>query len=105
MKPLSARIEGEQRYQRLIAGPPDTAGIKSGCVTLRPGEAVGEHVTEGKEEVIIVLKGAASVFCTGTGELCAEAGSVVYVPPQTAHDVRNTGSDLLQYIFVVAPIS
>ncbi len=104
LKPLLACVRGKERYQRLISGPPDTTGIKSGCVVLQPGESVGEHVTEGKEEVIIVLKGQGCVICKDESPMNVEAGGVVYIPPETSHDVKNTGRDILQYIFVVSPV-
>jgi len=27
----------------------------------------------------------------------------VYIPPGTRHNVRNTGKELLEYVYVVAP--
>jgi len=32
---------------------------------LKPGESVGEHKTEAKEEVIIFLEGEGQIFCGG----------------------------------------
>ncbi len=31
--------------------------------------------------------------------------SVVYMPVQTKHDVKNIGEDLLEYVYVVSPVS
>ena len=31
-------------------------------------------------------------------------GQVVYIPPHTTHNIVNTGSKALRYIYVVAPI-
>jgi len=38
--------------------PSAARSLKAGRVTLEPGEEVGEHVTESRQEVIIVLKGS-----------------------------------------------
>ena len=37
--------------------PPLSKQLKSGKVTLFPGEDVGEHITSKREEIIIVIKG------------------------------------------------
>jgi mannose-6-phosphate isomerase-like protein (cupin superfamily) len=65
---------------------------------------VGEHVTEGKEEVVIVLQGQGELHCNGSGVMKLSTGDVAYVPPETAHDIRNTGTGTLEYIFVVSPV-
>ena len=55
-------LKSEDKYQRLLGGAPDTCGMKSGNVLLRPGEEVGEHSTEEKEEAILILSGEAEFF-------------------------------------------
>jgi len=32
-------------------------------------------------------------------------GKVVYIPPQTAHDVSNTGKEPLIYVYCVSPVT
>ncbi len=39
--------------------------MKSARVILSPGEEIGEHVTENREEVIIVVAGSGSLVRTG----------------------------------------
>lgn len=102
-KPILVTLKGQEKFTRILSGFPETMGIKSGHVILKPGENVGEHVTEAKEEVIIVLKGKAMVLCGNDDEpIVAFERSVVYVPPETAHDVKNIGGDILEYIYVTA---
>lgn len=103
-RPFVAEFTGQERYQRLLAGEPQTNGIKSGRVILQTGEAIGSHVTDAKEEVIIILKGSAEVVCEREIILTAKENSVVYIPPQTLHDVKNTGTGILEYIFVTSPV-
>jgi mannose-6-phosphate isomerase-like protein (cupin superfamily) len=93
-------LESSARYVRLLEGPP----LKSGLVLLKSGEAIGEHVTEGKEEALVILKGVASIFIRGKLEFTAQAPCMVYIPPGTPHDVRNDGKDAVQYVFTVAPV-
>ncbi|MBD3379630.1 MAG: cupin domain-containing protein [Candidatus Omnitrophica bacterium] len=104
MKIKKVRLEGEQRYKRLLGGPPETSGLKSGYVQLMPGENVGEHRTEGKEEAIVFLEGIAEVVCEESGNISAEAGMLVYMPPEKLHDVKNTGDTPLKYIYLTAPV-
>ncbi len=104
-KPILVTLKGQEKSTRILSGFPETMGIKSGHVILKPGENVGEHVTEAKEEVIIVLKGKAMILCGNDDEpIVACERSVVYVPPDTAHDVKNIGGDILEYIYVTAAV-
>ena len=105
MKPEVFKFEGEEKYRRLIPGEPDTMGIKSGGVILRKGESVGEHSTGPKEEAIVVLEGEGEVICDGGIVLNAGKGAVIYVPPDTGHNVKNTGEGLLKYVYVVVPLT
>lgn len=105
-KPILVTLKGQEKFTRILSGFPETMGIKSGHVVLRPGENVGEHVTESKEEVIIVLKGKAMIACGNDDEpIIASAHSAVYIPPETAHDVKNMGGDMLEYVYVVSPVN
>jgi len=44
-------------YTRLLGGPPQSVSMRSGKVILQPGETVGLHSTNEKEEFIIILDG------------------------------------------------
>jgi len=104
LKPLVVRLSGQQRFQRLLPGMPITAGMKSGCVTLQPGESVGEHKTELKEEAVIILEGEAEVDCAGKIIFTAQEHSLVYIPPETNHNIKNNTDKLLRYVYVTAPV-
>jgi quercetin dioxygenase-like cupin family protein len=104
IKPLHVELSGSEKFTRLLGGFPATNGMKSGYVTLLPGEAVGEHKTDAREEAIIVLEGQASVYVEKELRFTAKAPSLVYVPPETEHDIRNAGSAKLKYVYVVTPV-
>lgn len=89
------------RYQSLLKNDSDTFRMKSGCVCLQPGESVGEHLTDKREEVIVILSGQARVTCEGGDPLAATGPAVVYIPPQRRHDVHNVGRDVLRYVYAV----
>ncbi len=101
LTPLVVKISGTEKYQRLLSPQAQTCALKSGFVNLKPGEEIGEHSTEEREEVIVVLNGRGVVYYSEGSCLDIEADCVVYMPPNTKHNVKNTGSELLSYIFVV----
>lgn len=74
----------------------------SGLVSLKPGKSVGTHSTKQFEELIIILNGKGKVEIKGQKPFMVETGVAVYNPPQTEHNVINTGTTLLRYIYIVA---
>ena len=96
--------EGEG-YRLLLQGPPDTSGIRCGRVVLKPGETAGEHTTGSYEEVLVILEGQGELWFNDLQSLAAEKGYLLYVPPQAVHDVRNTGTVELRYLYIVAPVA
>ncbi|HEV8595881.1 MAG TPA: cupin domain-containing protein [Thermoplasmata archaeon] len=81
--------------------PPEARAISSSCVQLPPGASVGEHVTEGREELLFVFEGEATLRLAGTAAKIP-AGHVAYVPNGTRHDVANEGPAALTYVYVTA---
>jgi len=81
--------------------PPDARAISSRCVRLGPGDRVGEHVTAGREEILFVLEGEASLL-VGDAATTVRAGHSAYVGPEVRHDVANLTDHLLLYVYVTA---
>ena len=104
LTPKVIEIETKKEYQRLLIPGKDTVNLKSGCVTLDPGESVGEHSTENKEEAILILEGKAEVLCSGRKVVEAQEKSIIYIPPETRHNIKNVGQYPLKYVFIVVPI-
>lgn len=102
-RPLFIKLEGRDKYQRLLSGLPQTAGMRAGYVTLKPGESVGRHDTGPREEAIIILSGRARICFSETAALVSDADTLIYIPPETMHDVHNIGKRLLRYVYVVSP--
>lgn len=98
-------LETKNKYQRLVNEDSGTCGIKSGHVILKPGERIGKHTTENREEMVIVLKGRGEAKIAQENTLKIKKNTVLYVPPQTIHDIKNTGSKVLEYIFITSPIN
>jgi oxalate decarboxylase/phosphoglucose isomerase-like protein (cupin superfamily) len=89
-------------YTPLLSGPPGTVTMRSGSVVLLPGQSVGKHSTGENEEAIVVLAGAGEMRLSDLGVLTLDRHSVAYCPPATQHDVVNTGTEPLRYVYVVA---
>ena len=89
-------------YVQVLGGPPATVTMRSGQVTLDPGQAVGQHSTESYEEVVVVISGNGEMRVHGGPTLALSPNTVAYCPPATVHDVVNTGITPLRYLYIVA---
>jgi mannose-6-phosphate isomerase-like protein (cupin superfamily) len=89
-------------FQRILGGPPNTIQMKSGLVSLEPGESVGVHTTDNKEELIVVMEGKGEMIFEKYDSVELAWGKNAYCPPYTTHNVFNTGSKTLRYIYVVS---
>jgi mannose-6-phosphate isomerase-like protein (cupin superfamily) len=87
----------------LLHGAPQTAGMRSGFVRLKPGDSVGWHTTGQNEESLVILHGQGDALIEGEPGRSFTAPGFVYVPPATRHNVKNTGGEVLEYVYVVAP--
>jgi mannose-6-phosphate isomerase-like protein (cupin superfamily) len=103
-RPMSLRLECSVKDCDLLQGAPQTSGMRSGFVRLKPGESVGWHTTDRNEESLVVLRGEGSVFIEGQAEQKLIAPALAYIPTATRHNVLNSGKQLLEYVYVVAPV-
>ena len=97
-------LQGQEKYTRLLSGEPQTRGMRSGLVQLNPGQEIGAHSTEHKEEALVLLSGKAEISCAESESLTIDAPSLVYIPVHTVHNVKNSGKEILRYVYVVAPV-
>lgn len=86
----------------VFKGPPETVTMRSGLMVLAPSKSVGKHSTHTYEEAVIVLAGTGEMRITGGPTFKLKPYCVAYCPPRTEHDVINTGSETLRYIWLVA---
>ena len=96
-------LNDKPEYQRLLEGTPQTCGMRSGRVYLEAGSACGRHSTKHHEELLVFLTGQGELLIGDAERFTVGAGKVAYIPPETFHDVSNTGSEPLAYIYCVAP--
>jgi quercetin dioxygenase-like cupin family protein len=103
-RPLKMALECSSIDCPLLQGAPQTAGIRSGFVRLKPWEAVGWHTTGEHEETLVILRGSGEAQIEGQKPMEIASRMMIYIPPGTRHNVQNTGRELLEYVYVVTPV-
>jgi mannose-6-phosphate isomerase-like protein (cupin superfamily) len=98
-------INDHKDYQRLVEPGRQSLGLKAGRVHLECGQACGEHSTGAREEVLVFLAGHGELLTGADQKAGVGQGQVAYIPPQTLHNVINTGAEPLVYVFCVTPVS
>ena len=87
----------------LLKGAPQTSGMKGGSVKLKPGESVGWHSTSANEEALVILRGSGVANIEGHPDVPLTERMLAYIPPATRHNVTNNGTQILEYVWLVAP--
>jgi mannose-6-phosphate isomerase-like protein (cupin superfamily) len=102
-KVLIINLSDSPDYQKLLDGEPQTLGMRAGRVYLPTGKTCGQHTTGQHEEVLVFLSGQGELLIDNDKSFKVGKGKVSYIPPNTTHDVKNTGIEPLIYIYCVAP--
>jgi mannose-6-phosphate isomerase-like protein (cupin superfamily) len=87
----------------LLKGAPQTSGMRGGSVKLKPGQSVGWHSTSANEEALVILQGSGVANIEGHLDVPLTERMLAYIPPATGHNVTNNGTQVLEYVWVVAP--
>ena len=102
-RPKVVELEsGGKDYLQVLGGPPESVTMKSGLVVLAPNKSVGKHSTGQHEELLVVLEGQGEMSFKDGSTLGVKANHALYCPPETEHNVTNTGRNVLRYVYVVA---
>ena len=88
----------------LLKGAPQTSGMRGGSAKLKPGESVGWHSTNQNEEALVILHGIGVAKIEDGADVALHEKMMAYIPPGTRHNVTNTGNELMEYVWVVAPV-
>ncbi|MBL7071015.1 MAG: radical SAM protein [Candidatus Omnitrophica bacterium] len=104
-------LDSEEKYKRLFSAKEgNAASFRSGHVVLKAGEGIGEHNTGDFEEILIILEGKGELYIKSSGGTPEKVriqefakDTALYVPPDTLHDVKNTGAGMLKYVFITCP--
>ncbi len=100
-KLLTLKLDSSD-YQSIFNGSPETVTFHSGLVTLKVDEKVGHHNTENYEEIIVVFSGEGQMFFEDGKVFDLKYGIIAYCPPHTEHDVKNTGTTPLKYLYIAS---
>lgn len=95
---------GDSSYFWLLKGDPDTKSLRSGLVTLAPGKSIGAYNSGTNEEMLVPLEGQGEIRFPDHSPVAIKPGLIAYAPAHTEHDVANTGSTRLRYIFITAKV-
>ena len=60
------------------------------------------HIHPDAEELVVVTQGKGTALVGGQSH-DVQAQDVIYVPPSTEHEIRNTGEELLGVLFICVP--
>lgn len=103
LQPFVKTLPLESNEYFKILSESETRTMRSGLVTLKPGENVGEHSTNSYEEMLVIINGKGEAEINkGVVKMSIEKGQIVYIPPNTIHNIFNNGESILQYIYIVA---
>jgi mannose-6-phosphate isomerase-like protein (cupin superfamily) len=78
----------------------ETSRLNMTHVRIRPGETVPTHTHLDEDQVYYVATGTGFVVLDGQ-RTDVTAGSSVLIPIGTEHEITNTGSEPLDYVFFV----
>jgi len=103
LQPLTFALDCSGGDCPLLKGTPQTSGMRGGSVKLKPGESVGWHSTNQNEEALVILHGDGVASIEGHADVPLREQILAYIPPATRHNVTNSGTQVLEYVWLVAP--
>ena len=91
-------VRGRVGFRTLFgAAPTTTPDFTAGVTVLEPGGWLGHHRHE-PSEIYYVLDGEGMLTLDGV-EHAVRAGTGVYIPGDSEHGIRNTGTGLLRFFY------
>jgi len=99
--PLNER-GGQRSYLLLRKGQFGSSNLAITWVDCPPGseQPLHEHATQ--EQVYVIVRGC-GVMVAGGEEREVRDGTMVFIPPRTAHAIRNTSDEPMSYVSATAP--
>jgi len=85
---------------------PQRTGTKQMSVwltTFHPGQGPGLHTHPAPHEELLYIVSGRGWEKVGDEERAVETGDIIFVPPDTEHQLINTGEDLLTLLVVASP--
>ena len=98
-------LENNGGYQPILNGEPKTCGMRLGKVYLESSQTYDQHSTNAQEEILVFLSGQGQALIGEENSLCQVGkGKVLYIPPHTPHDIKNSCNESLVYIYYSFPL-
>ena len=85
-----------------VIKPPKSVTMESGIVKKQPTQSGHFHSTGNYEEMLYVIDGSGEMKDKAGNKFPFKSGDIVYVGPNTEHQVSNTGTTALKYIYIAA---
>jgi mannose-6-phosphate isomerase-like protein (cupin superfamily) len=99
--PLNRR-SGQDSYLLLTKGQFGSQNLTITWVDCEPGGEQQMHAHKREEQVYVVVRGS-GIMKVGVEEREVQCGSLVFIPPGTAHAIRNTGDETLTFVSAASP--
>ena len=69
-------------------------------IRLNPGQEVAYHTHEGEFEIYYILTGS-GIYSDNGEEVAVAPGAITYNPTGCGHSLKNTGSEILEFIALI----
>ena len=93
---------GQSAYLLLAKGQFGSQNLAITWVDCPPGTQQPLHRHPELEQVYVIVRGRGTML-VGTDLEVVTSGTLVFIPPDTEHAIRNIGSELLSYVSATAP--
>jgi len=101
MMPFVKTLDSVRKFKRLLGNSSKKKGLCSGFVTLKRDQSVGFHSSGKKEEILVVLEGRAQVSIASKHFILKDR-MMLYIPPNSLHNVKNISIRGLKYLYITA---
>jgi mannose-6-phosphate isomerase-like protein (cupin superfamily) len=93
---------GQSSYLLLARGQFGASHLAVTWVDCPPGSEQPLHRHHGLEQAYVIVRGRGTMIVGGERREVGE-GTLVYVPPDTDHAIRNEGTEPLAYVSATSP--
>ena len=93
---------GQSSYLLLSAGQFGAKKLAMTWVDCPAGSVQELHGHDTEEQVYVIVRGR-GVMIVGDEEHEVEEGTMVFIPPGSAHAIRNTSSEMMSYVSATSP--
>jgi mannose-6-phosphate isomerase-like protein (cupin superfamily) len=93
---------GQSSYLLLAAGQFGTKNLAVTWVDCPPGSEQQLHQHDTQEQVYVIIAGRGTMIVGKEQQEIGE-GTLVVIPPRTAHAIRNTSGEPMSYVSATSP--